>query len=384
MYADGALIKGIPALKDNFIENTFGAQYTLRFDGINFTVPKDGSVDVVLKASVQSNPLNTAATTFKFLANAFRGRDSIGIDQYTSTEVSSAALAPTDASTGTLTGSLNANTVKLGFATGNTSATTSNVELLSTDVKAENRDVTLRTVTVDITDLNTVASAIKLYDGSTLLASVAGPGSAPATFTNLNILIAKDTTKTLNVKADIKPLAANCVVAGEEDCTGAAEISAAEIAAGLPITAAISFNENKITAVDSEDTLLATANMSNNTTTGKKQTVYVKAPTFALSSSNIVKTTQAGSADVADATIVLNITANGGDIYFKGSADAGEKFIVTGPAEASAYQYTTTADVSAIDGDYYVVRNGETKSVTITGRITGADAFESMVLTNIK
>ena len=361
------MVKGIPSLKDNFIENTFGAQYTLRFDGISFNVPKDGSVDVVLKASVLSNPENTAATTFKFLASAFRGRDGIGIDQYSGTVITSAAFTPAAASTGTITASLNTASPKIGFVIGNRTATTSNVELLKTDFKAENRDVTIKGLVVDMTDGGAgLASAIKLYDGSTLLASVAGPGTGTATFTNLNILIAKDTTKTLTVKADLKP------------------IDGSTIAEGLTVTAAITAADTKITAIDSNDDMLATANMSNNTVTGRKQTGYTKAPTFTLVSTNIVKTTQAGSPDIADATIILNVTANGGDIYITKTADGAEKFVVTGPSAAADYQYTSTADTGGTGNGFHVIRNGETKSVTITGRMSGGDAFTKMVLTNAK
>lgn len=73
-------------------------------------MPKSGSVDVVLKATVQDNPVNTSATRFEFAQNAFRGLDSKGLDQYavtatqdTANTFRSAAFAPTAASTGTLT-----------------------------------------------------------------------------------------------------------------------------------------------------------------------------------------------------------------------------------------------------------------------------------------
>ncbi|MDD3860439.1 MAG: hypothetical protein PHW83_09600 [Bacteroidales bacterium] len=315
MYADGTLVKGIPSVKDNFIENRFGGDYTLRFDGISVNVPKDGSTDLVLKVSLLSNPENQA-TNYRIAipVNGIRGIDTANIDQYAVTAAQATAngtpenysahtfkSAVIDASTaaqkGQLTTSLNTNTPKLGFVTGNKTATTSNVELLKTDFKAENRDVTIKSLAVDMTDGGDLASAIKLYDGSTLLASVAGPGSAAATFTNLNILIAKDTTKTLTIKADIKP------------------IDGVTITEGLTLTAAIQAVDTKITAVDSNDDMLATANMSNNTITGKKQTAYTKNPILTLATAEIAKTTQAGTADIADTTITFNVKANGGDIY---------------------------------------------------------------------
>lgn len=129
--------------------------------------------------------------------------------------------------------------------------------------------------------------------------------------------------------------------------------------------------------------MLATKNMSDNTVTGRKQTAYTKAPTFTLVSANIVKTTQAGSADVADATIVLNVTANGGDIYIKKTNDDAEKFIVTGPAATNAYEYTSTADSGGEGNGFYVVRNGENKSFTIVGRIIGGGTFKKAAITNI-
>lgn len=369
-------------MKDNLIENRFGGDYTLRFDGISFNVPKDGSVDLVLKVSMLSNPENQATNyRFAMTTNAIRGKDSAGIDQYAVTAAqstpagspenysshtfkSSVIDASTAAQKGTITASLNTLSPKIGFVIGNRTATTSNVELLKTDFKAENRDVTIKGLVVDMTDGGAgLASAIKLYDGSTLLASVAAPGTGTATFTNLNILIAKDTTKTLTVKADLKP------------------IDGSTIAEGLTVTAAITADDTKITAIDSNDDMLATANMSNNTVTGRKQTGYTKAPTFTLVSANIVKTTQAGSPDIADATIVLNVTANGGDIYIKKTADAAEKFVVTGPSADSDYQYTSTADSGGTGNGYHVIRNGETKSVTITGRMSGGNAFNKMVLT---
>lgn len=251
MYVNGTLVKGIPAIKENFLENTYGADYTLRFDNISFNVPKSGSADVVLKATVLSNPENTAATTFTFKANAFRGLDGMGIDQYSGTQIASAALAPAVASTGTLTFSLNANTPKTSYVLGNSTATSADKEIAKFDVKAENRDVTIKTLKVTMTDSDgdKLVSAVKLYDGSTLLASVAGPGAADATFTNLAILITKDTTKTLTVKVDLKPIDGTTIIEGGTT------------------SAAITPNATQITAIDANDDMLANAQINGGVAT---------------------------------------------------------------------------------------------------------------------
>lgn len=246
---------------------------------------------------------------------------------------------------------------------GSSTATSTDKTVAIYDVKAENRDVTIKTLKVTMTDANTIASAVKLYDGSTLLSSVAGPGSADATFENLSILVAKDTTKTLTVKVDLTPVAAE----------------------GRTVKAVVTGSAAKVSAYDSNDSILGATSCSGGecvtgTATGKTQTVYTKAPTFAFGSANIVKTTQAGSADIADATITFNVTANGGDIYIKDDiAKMGvKKTSNNGTLEAAdSYTFTSTAELS---GGYYIIRNGETKSVTISTRLTGTDNFEAVSL----
>jgi len=162
-----------------------------------------------------------------------------------------------------------------------------------------------------MTNADDIISALKLYDGSTLLASIAGEDSdsdANATFENLSILVVKDTTKTLTLKADLKPLSAE----------------------GKTIAAVMTGSATNVSAYDSSDVVLgATACNSGQcvtgTATGKTLTAYTKAPSFAFGSQQILKTTQAGANDIADATIVVNVTANGGDIYFHKTADAGDE-----------------------------------------------------------
>jgi hypothetical protein len=151
-----------------------------------------------------------------------------------------------------------------------------------------------------MTDAATIASAIKLYDGSTLLASVAG-ANGEITFSNLAILVAKDTTKTLTLKADLKPITGGLI--------------------GGAILATQTASAAKVVAVDSNDDV---ATITAGTIATKQLTAYVKAPVVTLVSTNIVKTTQAGSADVADTTITFNVTANGGDLYIKKYFDAEE------------------------------------------------------------
>lgn len=379
MYVNGTLVKGIPALKDNFIETTFGSDYLLRFDNISFNVPKDGSADVVVKATTLSNPENTTTGSFTFPASAFRGRDGKGLDQYAGSAIitGTATQVMAAASTGTLTLSLNQNSPKTGFVIGHLTNTTSDQELAKFDIKGENRDVTIKSLNVTISDHGTPAnqliSAVKLFDGSTLLASVAYTAETAtdfngdsdtadlvARFTNLNISVAKDSTKTLTVKADLKPIA------------GA-------VAEDLQVSAGVNTNATAITAVDSNDDMLAQAQFNSNTNSaivGKTITAYTKAPTFALSTANIVKTTQAGSADVADATLTFNVTANGGDIYVNKTKEV----LPTSIAIASALDYSSTVagTVKFTTSSAHGLTSGQT--VTLTGTTTYDGTYTATVV----
>ena len=377
LYAAGTLVKNIPALKENFIESTFVTTYVLRFDNISIPVAKDGSVDLVVKANILANPENTAITTFKFQASSIRGLDQAGIDQYTSTvitnTVSGSAVAAS--STGTLVWSLNSSSPKTGFVIGNATATSADKTLSIYDVKAENRDVTIKTLLVTMTDADTIVNAVKLYDGSTLLASVAG-ANGDVTFSNLSILVAKDTTKTLTIKVDLKPLAAE----------------------GKLIAATVTGSAANVTAFDSADAILsATACNSGEcitgTATGKTLTAYTKAPLLTFVSANITKTVQAGQDDQADATIVFDITAQGGDIYFKSNTtlativiDDGmathNNFDAANGADKGVGTYTFASTAEVYDANTFLVKSGQTARVTISGHVTtvGATGYTNMAL----
>ncbi len=359
LYANGVLVKEISAAKENFIETTFVTKYVLRFDNISIVVAKGQKVDLVVKTTVLANPENTAITTFKFLASAIRGVDGAGIDQYTSTEITNTISgdAVAASSTGTLVWSLNTASPKTGFVTGSATVVSSDKTLAIYDIKAENRDVTIKTLLVTMTDADTIVSAVKLYDGATLLASVAG-ANGDVTFDNLAILIAKDTTKTLTVKVDLKPLAAE----------------------GKLIAAVVTGSAAKVSAFDSTDAILGAKSCGGGecitgTATGKTLTAYTKAPLLTFVSSSFTKTVQAGQADQGDAIIVFDVTAVGGDIFINKAATAlGTITVDDGVAATDTFAgglgtYTFTSTAEAASADVYVVRSGQTARFTISGHV---------------
>jgi len=225
------------------------------------------------------------------------------------------------------------------------------------DVKAENRDVTIKTLLVTMTDADTVVSAVKLYDGATLLSSVAG-ANGDVTFSNVAIVIAKDTTKTLTIKVDLKPLTAE----------------------GKLIAATVTGSAAKVSAYDSADAILGAASCSSaecvtGTATGKTLTAYTKAPLVTFVSSSFTKTVQAGQADQGDAIIVFDVTAQGGDIFINTAATAAGTITVDDGVAATdtftgglgTYTFTSTAELAS--AAVYVVRSGQTARFTVSGHV---------------
>jgi len=204
-------------------------------------------------------------------------------------------------------------------------------------------------------------------------------GDLVATFSNLSILVAKDTTKVLTVKVDLKP------------------IDGETIAEGLTVTAGINTNATAITATDSNDDMLAQAQLNSDTNsviTGKLMTAYTKAPLLTFVSANITKTVQAGQDDQADATIVFDITAQGGDIYFKSPTGAlgtivvedgmgtHNNFDAANGADKGVGTYTFASTAEVYDANTFLVRSGQTARVTISGHVTtvGATGYTNMAL----
>jgi len=292
----------------------------------------------------------------------------LGIDQYApAANIASATFAAlSTSSTGSLTVSLNANSPKTGYIVGSQTSVTSDVKAADFDLKATDRAVTIKTLNVTVTDAGGIISAVKLYDGTTLVGSAAyvaeanladatgdlnGDGEDAssdkvATFNNLSILIAKDTTKTLTVKVDLKP------------------IDGKTITEGLTFKTDIVASATAIVASDDNDNLLTNLYINGNNDANsdgtdadteapviiaKILTAYTKAPLLTFVSAKINKTTQAGQDDQADAEIVFDVTAQGGDIYFYSPAGGGGTAITVDDGMVTHTNYSADNDPAASD-----------------------------------
>lgn len=193
-----------------------GSDYFVTITGFNFVVPKDSKKQMVIKADVMSSIDSTDRTNLgneamSIVVNGVRGIDGAGIDQYSP----AAAISRTTsfsaelAENATLKVSLNNSSPKaqeVVAADGSSDNELDKLTMLMIDFKAEKDDVTLTDLTVDITYSGSgtaTVTTVYLFDGSTEIDNASSNGVA-ATFTDLDYVISKDTTKTLTVKADVR------------------------------------------------------------------------------------------------------------------------------------------------------------------------------------
>ena len=144
-------------------------------------------------------------------------------------------------------------------------------------------------------------SAVYLYDGDTLLSSTSSIVSTTSTFSNINLTIPKDTTKTLTMKADVYKSSGYYQTGGGATASSTAVFDAN--ASGFAAEDAITY---------------AAATVTGSDVTAGTAYFYTKAPSLALVSTSIVGLTGTSgslSPQQAQATIRINVTANGGDIY---------------------------------------------------------------------
>jgi len=366
LYEGDNLVKSIAAVKADYTENTYATDYTLRFDGFDVSILKDDTKTFVFKADIFETPSNTANyTAINLPANGVRAVDTAGIYQYGPSSASTITTATTisgSATTAAVAVSANVNSPKEGFIVGNASSVVSDQTLLTVDLKATGAATTLKTLTVGITG-SAYASAIKLYDGNTLLSSKAS-ASGPS-FDNLNVAIAKDATKVLTIKADVRPIDSSTVSEGDV------------------ISAALVANSTNVVAVDSNETA---ATISGGTITGKDMHCYIVAPTLSLTSVTGGKTDPDSGASTYDGVIKFSVTANGGTIYVN-SEDNTLIGIVGAESSAhasSSYTFTSSADKTGTTSGYYTIPSSGTRTFTVSSHAIGNGAFTYFSLSSLK
>jgi hypothetical protein len=387
--SDGTNSKTVAVTQSNSIEVTVGTTYYVRVDGLNMVIPKDTTKTVTVTAkAVAGLPVGTTTKNIvlTFIANSLRGTDGAGLTQTAPTaSIATRTITVQEPSAAAIEITAAADNPKARAVIVNSTADTTGVVVAKINVKAKNNDVILRTVEFDDTDIAAASSQLKtvfLYDGDTLLASTGSLTTASSVLSNIDLLIPKDTTKTLTVKATVHQ-------------------TSGKYLEGATSTMVFEANATGFAAEDA--TSFADATVSGSTVAPGAAYFYTKAPKIALASksiSGVESGTASSSPQALDGQYVLSVTAEGGDIYIpissSNSAASSGILVATstnlGNSNALTATFTSSAAFGSSANDTYVVRSGTTETFTVTGNIsacggsadTDTSAFVGLVTTNIK
>ncbi len=307
-----------------------GSNYYLTLGGFSYTVAKDSSKVLTVKADVYSS-IKTAdqgSKTITIDADGVRGTDGAGIDQYAPSNSfsQSVTISTTLADSATLnlsTNSANYKTTDVVAADGSNEDELDKLAVLAFDLKANKADLNVTDLTVHIAPSGSgtaTATTAYLYDGSTLIATESVGADGDANFTDSNQLfsVAKDATRTLTVKIDVRSASAD---ARSLTATVAASSISAENSAG----------ESKTTS---------------GSATGEAMVIRNTGPIFTLVSKNIAVsgTNNSGSTlstSTITATFAVRVTAKGGDITFGSQASTTAPAFDFATYDAAGSSYTS-------------------------------------------
>ncbi|MFA6295627.1 MAG: peptidoglycan-binding domain-containing protein [Candidatus Paceibacterota bacterium] len=366
-YDGSTLIKSWELGAADFNKDSSDRYYVIA-SGMRFVVPKDTtksltfSVDVVGVSADQSSRYLTVQGYVGNTQNV-RSVDGANMNSYTDMSGSANSRVQIFATSGSSSLTTTLNSGSTPKAQTNRLSTTDGVKGLTMqvfDIKSETGDSTIKSVGVasNATSSAGLPSVLYLYDGSTLVSSVSG--AYTTTFTDLSIKIAKDTTKSLTIKADF-PATAN----GQAAST---TVSASGIKWEKP---------DSTTASTSPSSAL----VSND------QYLYYAAPQWTLVSSSMVA--QAGVVGVSSSTILgtitLKATAFGGSmtkptldnftLVFASTTQANGAYVTLTTAGNTQNAYTASTTNIQVTPSDATVGDGGTYTVTLTGQVASNQAL---------
>jgi len=208
-YDGSSLIKSWNLGAADFNKDSSDRYYVIA-SGMNFVVSKDTTkviTFVVDTIGVSSDQSSRYLTVQGYAGNTqnVRAIDGAGQNSYTDMSGSSNSRVQVFTTSGASSLVVTLDTGATPKSTTNRLSTTDGIKGLtmqSFSVKSETGPSILKTIQIGnyATSTTGLPSVVYLYDGSTMLASASG--AATVSFTDLNINVPKDTTKTLVIKAD--------------------------------------------------------------------------------------------------------------------------------------------------------------------------------------
>lgn len=361
---DGSTLLRTWSLSESDFNKDSSDRYYVIASGLNFLVPKDATKTLTFKVDTTGVSSDQAARVVTFQGYAgnsqnVRAVDGANLNSYADMSGSANSRQQTFNPSGTSNLTVTLNSALTPKSTNNRVDTSNGVKGLvmqSIDVKSTTGDSIIKKLNIYTYATSTAGlpSIVYLYDGNTLVQAVSGNTAFAddLNFTDINLRIPKDTTKTLTIKADY-PSTAN----GQAASTS------------IPASG-IQFENPAGT--------LASSSIPTSALTSNDQYLFNAAPQWRLVSSNI--TAQAGVVGVASSsvtgTIVLEAKAVGGSMTKPALIDFGIVFASStlsngaySTTSASGTQTALQASSTAITTDPTdaTVGDGSTYRVTLTG-----------------
>ena len=362
LYDGATMLRAIDAVSSAFEEVTVGSSYNLHITGLNDRIAKGETKTFTFKVDVPTSPQSAGSVTLKLLPNAIRGVDTVGLNVYAPTEESSRSFTTAAATTGALELSINsaANADKIEIISD--SETTEDVTLATFDLRAKYNDVrvtAIKNVKLDgagvANPLQTVFPALKLWDENGMLASdnptIEVTSSSTVDFTNLDIHIAKDTTKTLTIKADVAKVGTG--LATEHDYT----------------KVTLAANSTNIVA---EDSLYNTVTSISGGLTSKLVYFYTVAPQITFGSSSL--SLDADKTDQATGHIIFKVKALGGPVYFSATSS----ITATSTKSATTTYDFTVSGYETFGSDVYKIAQNTEATIDITLHLNNKSAIQPL------
>ncbi len=361
---DGSTVLSSSDLNSDTVIKDSNNEYYITLTGINLVIAKDATktlkIAVDVKDTVDSSYRNTNFPIALYgttgAGGAVRAVDGAGIDQYAGVGSASPltgtyknlSVSSVLADTATLVISTDSSTPDANSFTaseGSNNDELDGVTLLKFALQGKKDDLT-------VTDLQVAAAAstgaatlqtVYLFDGSTEIDS-GSLSSGVVTFSDVNLLIAKDTTKVLTVKADVR--GATTAVTTWSATTTASYVTV-ENTTGTTIT----------------PTGSATGNAMSFVKAGPEYTLVSKS----VGTKSIVNNTNGTATSTQDFNFKIRVTAVGGSVIVGNSATTTPTFSASTTAAygVNVYQGSTaltlpTSGVSIATASYFRPSSGTT------------------------
>jgi hypothetical protein len=184
-----------------------GGVYYIRLSGLNFKVAKDATKTLTVTMSVNAisgSDVGKRITVLGYGSTGIRGTDTAGFSEYFDATGLTRSQTFAVSGSSTLTATADVNQVKSATVKIDTTNGATAVPMTSFNVKSTTGASVITDIRLDVTstDAGSLPATIYLCEGALNALCPSMTAVASTTFTDLSIVVAKDTTKTFTVYAD--------------------------------------------------------------------------------------------------------------------------------------------------------------------------------------